>query len=157
MPEDSHRCGERLWIVEQGFPVEADEWAARIPYRCQVFDCLEPIAPLPARMLIPSLDVGRPRDERFAIPEPDGVAVPLRDTLAKRELAAEMNDAPHVSTATAHEQHHLWRHHDASRFWPGGPLAHEPFGPAVRSRPLVRGIHTLVGDLPHHALLILRG
>src|SRR5262249_16204090 len=101
MPEDSHGCVERLWIVEHGFPVQADEFAVRIRYRCQGLDGLQPIAPLPARMLIPSLDVGRPRDERFAIPEPDCVAVPLRDTLTNWELTAKMNDAPHVSTAAA--------------------------------------------------------
>ena len=41
-------------------------------------------------------------------------------------------------------------------FGPGGPLPHEPFGPAVRRRPLVGGVDSLVVDLPHHALLIFR-
>src|SRR5262245_14253177 len=104
MPQDSHRCHERLCIVKHRLPVEAKELAACVAHWRQDLDRLEPIAPFPARMLIPPLNVGGPCDQRVAIPEADRVPIPLRHALAEREIAAKVNDAPHVAAAAAHEK-----------------------------------------------------
>src|SRR4030095_15571515 len=79
--QDSHRLNERLGVVDHGFPVESDELSVGVARRRQNLDRFEMVTPFPAGVLVPPLNVGRPRDQRVAIPEADGVPIPLRNTL----------------------------------------------------------------------------
>ena len=82
---ESAPARERLRIVNHRFPVEADELSSGITNGRQDLDRLETIAPFPARMLVPALNIGRPGDQRVPVPEPDGVPVPLRNVRPQRE------------------------------------------------------------------------
>src|SRR6185436_10373093 len=53
MPEDAHRLRERLRIVDHGFPVEPDEFSARVLRGGQDLDRLELVAELPRGVLRP--------------------------------------------------------------------------------------------------------
>src|SRR5687768_15470063 len=105
MPEDAHGLLQRFAIVDDGFPIDAEQLARRVFHGSEYLDGLELVAELPRRVLRPRLHVRRVHDQRVAVPESDGVAVPLRNVLTERQLAVEMRDADDVAAAAADEHH----------------------------------------------------
>ena len=156
MPQQAHRLHERFRVVDDRLVVETEELARGVARRREHLDGLEAVAPLPGRVLVPPLDVGRPGDQRVPVPEPDRVAVPLAPLrgIAEWKFAIKVNGPVH---AVADEQHDLRRHEDAAPLVARGPLPHVALRPAVGLRPLVGGVDTLVIELLHHPLLVRRG
>ncbi len=113
---------------------------------------------------LPALDVRRPRDQRVAVPEADGLAVPTRHVLTQArhvavelELAADVHRRDEVARDARDDLHDRRRSDDV--MLPHGrfvPAAHEAFGPAVLRRPLRFVRVAVVIGLLHEARLILR-
>src|SRR5688572_1075196 len=72
----AHRLDERLGVVEHRLVLETGEPPVGEASRRPDLDELHLVAVFPAAVREPPLDVGGPRDQRLAIPEPDGLAQP---------------------------------------------------------------------------------
>src|SRR5690606_33021911 len=91
---DSNRLGERFGIVEDAFVIEPDEAALPVAVRRVDLDRLQPAREFGITVHHPALDIGGPRDQRIAVPEPDGFAVPARHLLAEIGYLAVGLEAP---------------------------------------------------------------
>src|SRR6185436_8056195 len=160
---DAHGLDERFIVVEHDLLLEADERAARVLAGRVDLDRLQLVAELEPAVRDPALDVRRPGDQRVAVPEADRLAEPLRHVgpearhdAALVEFATDVDLRDQRFRGVAHVENQLGRHdeaHVAAAVLREAP--HEPFGPAVRARPL-RGVAArVVIHLLHEALLVL--
>jgi hypothetical protein len=120
---------------------------------------------MPTSVPVAALDVRRPADQRLAVPEPDRLAVPLRDIWPEvrravavfLELSADVDLRDQRLRRVAHVENEIGRHDEVD---PAAAVlrepAHEALGPAVRARPLRRVAAGVVVHLLHEALLIFR-
>ena len=144
--------------------LDADQFARGVFARRVDLDRLEFVAELEPAVRNPTLDVRRPGDQRFAVPEPDRLPKPLRyvgtepryDALLV-EFAADMNLRDQGLGRVANVENEFRRHHETdARAAILREPAHEPFRPAVRTRPLRRVAPRVVIHLLDEALLVLR-
>src|SRR6185312_10541052 len=76
---DAHRLHERLGIVEDRLVMQTEKLPGCVAIRRVYLDRLHLVRELEVAVGRPALDVRGPRNQRVAVPEADGLAVPARN------------------------------------------------------------------------------
>src|SRR5688572_7498970 len=161
--DNAKRLHERFRIVQHDFRLDTAQLAVGVFARRVYLDGLEFVAELETAVRNPTLNIRRPGDQRFAVPEPDRLTEPLwhvgpepRYDTFHVEVAADVDLRGERLGCVANVQNEFRCQHEIDT---GAAIlrkpAHKPFRPAVRTRPLRCIAPRVVIHLLDEPLLVL--